>query len=80
MLFRVLGSIEVETDDGVVVTPSGARARALLSALLLQPGALVPTHRLVEAAGAGCSDAGTVGGRTRTGCTAGLPGPRTTVA
>lgn len=49
MLFRVLGSLEVMTGDGLVVTPRGTRARALLTALLLRPGDLVPTSRLAEA-------------------------------
>ena len=48
MLFRVLGPLEVETDD-VPITVSGARPRALLIALLLEPNAVVPAHRLVEA-------------------------------
>ena len=34
------------SDD--VVVPGGARARALLAALLLRPGAVVPVHRLAE--------------------------------
>ncbi|MDT0353826.1 BTAD domain-containing putative transcriptional regulator [Pseudonocardia charpentierae] len=48
MLFRVLGPLEVEFGPGEVVAPSGARARALLAALLLDPGAVVPVHRLAE--------------------------------
>ena len=48
MLFRVLGPLQVESDAGVVV-PGGARSRALLTALLLDPGALVPLDRLAEA-------------------------------
>ena len=36
MRFRVLGPLEIETDDGPVVV-SGQRPRALLTALLLQP-------------------------------------------
>ncbi len=48
MLFRVLGPVQVDTGDGVRV-PSGARARALLTALLTQPGEVVPVHRLAEA-------------------------------
>ncbi|SDZ02149.1 Predicted ATPase [Geodermatophilus africanus] len=49
MQFRVLGPIEVDTGDGAVRTPGGAQGRALLTALVLQGGALVPTHRLAEA-------------------------------
>ena len=48
MQFRVLGPLEVLTEAGPVV-PGGPRSRALLTALLLTPGELVPTHRLVEA-------------------------------
>ena len=48
MRFRVLGPLEVETDDGPVVV-AGSRPRALLVALLLQPGAVVSTDRLVDA-------------------------------
>ncbi|GAA4889925.1 AfsR/SARP family transcriptional regulator [Actinomycetospora straminea] len=47
MEFRVLGPLEVLTDAGPVV-PGGPRSRALLTALLLTPGELVPIHRLVE--------------------------------
>ena len=46
--FRVLGSVEIESDDGPVVV-SGQRLRALLTALLLQPNSVVSTDRLVEA-------------------------------
>src|SRR5688500_11308978 len=48
MLFRVLGPLEVEADTGPVAL-TGARSRALLTALLLQPGAVVPAHRLIAA-------------------------------
>ena len=48
MLFRVLGPVQVDTGDGVRV-PSGPRARALLTALLTQPGEVVPVHRPAEA-------------------------------
>ena len=48
MLFKVLGPLEVELGPGEVVAPAGGRARALLAALLLQPGAVVPVHRLAE--------------------------------
>src|SRR3712207_4902562 len=48
MLFRVLGPLEVEVAGGWITIP-GERSRALLVALLLQPGSAVPTSRLVEA-------------------------------
>ena len=48
MRFKVLGPLEVEGDDGPVPS-SGQRPRALLTALLLQPNAVVPTDRLVDA-------------------------------
>ena len=48
MLFKVLGPLEVELAADDVVVPGGARARALLAALLLRPGAVVPVHRLAE--------------------------------
>ena len=48
MRFRVLGSVEIESEDGPVVV-SGRRLRALLTALLLQPNTVVSTDRLVEA-------------------------------
>ena len=50
MRFRVLGPVEIESEDGPVVV-SGQRLRALLTALLLQPNSVVPTDRLVEALG-----------------------------
>jgi predicted ATPase/DNA-binding SARP family transcriptional activator len=48
MMFRVLGPLEVETDDGRIPLP-GQRPRALLTALLLEPNSVVPGYRLVEA-------------------------------
>lgn len=51
MLFRVLGPLEVEVAlDGepVSIMVSGPRPRALLTALLLEPNTVVPTHRLVD--------------------------------
>jgi predicted ATPase/DNA-binding SARP family transcriptional activator len=48
MMFRVLGPLEVETDQDRITLP-GKRPRALLTALLLQPNTVVPSHRLVEA-------------------------------
>jgi DNA-binding SARP family transcriptional activator len=49
VLFKVLGPLEVELALGDVVTPGGARGRALLAALLVHHGAVVPVHRLAEA-------------------------------
>ena len=46
-LFRLLGPLEVEHDDGPIAL-GGERARALLTALLLQPNSLVPAYRLIE--------------------------------
>ncbi len=48
MLFRVLGPLEIEGDDGQVQV-AGRRPRALLTALLLQPNLVVPADRLVDA-------------------------------
>jgi predicted ATPase/DNA-binding SARP family transcriptional activator len=46
--FRILGPLEVTVDD-VQVTLGGPKPRALLAALLLNPGTVVPTDRLVAA-------------------------------
>ncbi|NUS72375.1 MAG: AfsR/SARP family transcriptional regulator [Corynebacteriales bacterium] len=48
MQIGVLGSFEVRADDGAVVDVPGARLRALLIALALQPGRVVPKTVLVE--------------------------------
>ncbi|MCV2487758.1 winged helix-turn-helix domain-containing protein [Geodermatophilus sp. YIM 151500] len=48
MLFRVLGPLEVEVAAERIPLP-GSRSRALLVALLLQPGTAVPVSRLVDA-------------------------------
>ena len=48
MRFRVLGPLEIDSADGLVVV-SGQRLRALLTALLLQPNTVVSTDRLVDA-------------------------------
>jgi DNA-binding SARP family transcriptional activator len=48
MMFRVLGPLQAEADDGPIPLP-GQRPRALLTALLLEPNSVVPVHRLVEA-------------------------------
>jgi predicted ATPase/DNA-binding SARP family transcriptional activator/tetratricopeptide (TPR) repeat protein len=44
----LLGSFEVRTDDGVVADVPGARLRALLIALALEPGRTVPKATLVD--------------------------------
>ncbi|HVC74563.1 MAG TPA: BTAD domain-containing putative transcriptional regulator, partial [Mycobacteriales bacterium] len=44
----MLGSFEVRTDDGVVADVPGPRLRALLIALALEPGHLVPKATLVD--------------------------------
>src|SRR6516165_3035870 len=44
----MLGSFEVRTDDGVLADVSGARLRALLIALALEPGRVVPKAMLID--------------------------------
>src|SRR6516162_10508939 len=44
----MLGSFEVRTDDGVAADVPGARLRALLIALALEPGYVVPKATLVD--------------------------------
>ena len=44
----MLGPFEVRTDDGVLVDVPGARLRALLIALALEPGRVVPKATLVD--------------------------------
>lgn len=46
--FRVLGPLEAEA-DGTTVALQGRRLRALLTALLLEPGNVMPIPRLVDA-------------------------------
>jgi DNA-binding SARP family transcriptional activator len=48
MRFKVLGPLEIETDDAPLVG-TGRRPRALLVALLLKPRVVVSTARLVDA-------------------------------
>ena len=45
--FRILGTLEVIADDGPV-TLGGPRQRALLAALPLRAGRVVPTEQLVD--------------------------------
>ncbi|MEU4672849.1 BTAD domain-containing putative transcriptional regulator [Amycolatopsis sp. NPDC023774] len=49
MRISLLGPLEVRTDDGAPVEVAGARLRALLSALALEPGREVPAARLIDA-------------------------------
>jgi predicted ATPase/DNA-binding SARP family transcriptional activator len=44
----VLGSFEVRTDDGALADVPGARLRALLIALALEPGRVVPKATLID--------------------------------
>jgi DNA-binding SARP family transcriptional activator/tetratricopeptide (TPR) repeat protein len=46
--FRVLGAVEIERDDGLVVVPGRRRERCLLAVLLLEPGRIVAGDRLCE--------------------------------
>jgi predicted ATPase/DNA-binding SARP family transcriptional activator len=45
---RILGSFEVRTDDDALADVSGARLRALLTALALEPGRVVPKATLID--------------------------------
>jgi predicted ATPase/DNA-binding SARP family transcriptional activator len=45
---RILGSFEVQTDDGVFADVPGTRLRGLLIALALEPGHVVPKATLVD--------------------------------
>src|SRR5882757_7183148 len=49
VLFRVLGPLELDLGDGLLRTPPGFTTRAVLAALLLRPGSVVPVHRLADA-------------------------------
>ena len=44
----MLGSFEVRTDDGILTDVPGARLRALLIALALEPGRVVPKATLID--------------------------------
>ncbi|MEU7819766.1 BTAD domain-containing putative transcriptional regulator [Catellatospora sp. NPDC049133] len=48
MRIGMLGSFEVQTGDGTAVEVPGARLRALLAALALEPGRIVARARLVD--------------------------------
>src|SRR5215831_5532242 len=48
MQIGILGSFEVRTDDGVFADVPGARLRALLTALALEPGHVVPKATLID--------------------------------
>ena len=45
--FRILGPLEVSDETGPIAL-GGQRQRALLAALLLEAGRVVPTDRLVD--------------------------------
>src|ERR1700735_49501 len=45
---RILGSFEVQTDDGFFADVPGTRLRGLLIALALEPGHVVPKATLVD--------------------------------
>ena len=49
MQFRILGPLEVTTDDGAPVAVGGPKPRSLLAELLLHPRTVVPIDRLVDA-------------------------------
>src|SRR5262252_9409744 len=48
MQIGILGSFEGRTDDGVFANVPGARLRALLTALALEPGHVVPKATLID--------------------------------
>ena len=48
MQIGMLGAFEVRADDGILVDVPGARLRALLIALALEPGRVVPKATLVD--------------------------------
>src|SRR6516164_8742537 len=48
MQIGILGSFEVRTDDGAFADVPGARLRALLIALALEPGRVVPKATLID--------------------------------
>ncbi|WUL72206.1 winged helix-turn-helix domain-containing protein [Amycolatopsis sp. NBC_00345] len=49
MRISLLGPLDVRTEDGTAVEITGARLRALLTALALEPGRVVASARLVDA-------------------------------
>ncbi|NVI88579.1 helix-turn-helix domain-containing protein, partial [Actinomadura sp. BRA 177] len=49
MRIGILGPLEVLADDGAPLAVGGARLRALLTLLALDPGALVPAERIIGA-------------------------------
>ncbi|RST09919.1 winged helix-turn-helix domain-containing protein, partial [Streptomyces sp. WAC05950] len=48
MRYAILGSAQALRDDGTPVAVGGARLRALLTALALRPGRMVPVRLLVD--------------------------------
>ncbi|TDD67551.1 helix-turn-helix domain-containing protein [Actinomadura darangshiensis] len=49
MRIGILGPLEVAADDGAPVAVGGARLRALLTLLALDPGAVLPAERIIDA-------------------------------
>ena len=49
MDFRILGPLEIATDDGALPLPGGHGQRAVLLYLLLHRNEIVPTERLIDA-------------------------------
>lgn len=47
-LFRVLGRMDLQADDGTVVEPAGSRQRSLMAALVARAGHVVPVDVLVD--------------------------------
>ncbi|WP_280488015.1 AfsR/SARP family transcriptional regulator, partial [Nocardia cyriacigeorgica] len=48
MQIKMLGPLEIRTDDGGLIAIPGARLRALLIALALEPGRAVSKTKLVD--------------------------------
>ncbi|MEK8141854.1 hypothetical protein NKH18_01965 [Streptomyces sp. M10(2022)] len=54
MEFRILGSVQIYDDRAdVQIVPTGAKQRALLSALVVKAGQVMPADRLVDELWAG---------------------------
>lgn len=47
--FRILGPLEIATEDGLLMLPAGHGQRAVLLYLLLHANEIVPTERLIDA-------------------------------
>jgi predicted ATPase/DNA-binding SARP family transcriptional activator len=61
MQFRILGPLEVVSEDGRTLDLGGRRPRALLAALLLEPNRAVSVDRLLDAVWAGSPPASGAG-------------------